>query len=215
MVGIAAVAALAATWATARAEGERSRKAWSQQVLLDHHARIYEAAANLIERTGHWASLARARTEARFAAALDGYGADADETVDPEYAEVLDTVGAPRQTVQNALADASRALDSLYFLIGRDGHGARLLDDLILLGNVFRGVHPEVGSDSGTGDLVAAVSDSGLRDDVEMLVSLDSLDRSRPAERIQFVEGLVYRYFRGRIGRFVPPPPLAEPISRS
>lgn len=209
IVGIGAVAALLVSAWSLRVERRRKEEAWRRQIALDHHARIYEASASLLQRTTSWAALARARIQARGSAEVDhSYSSTtSDESVDLEYARILDTLGATRETINTALSDAVRSLDHLYFLIGRDGDGERLLTDLLLLSNVFETVRPQMGKDAGSGDLTSVVRDSGVCDDVELLVSLEDL--WQPMERVRCVEQLVTRYFRGRVGRFVPPPPLA------
>lgn len=214
-VGIVAVGALILSAVAVRSEGNRSSEGWMRQIALDHHARVYDAAARLIQHTGRWASLAIQRVQARGAASIDyGYGSGADESVDdesvdPQYAQLLDTLGTTRSAIADALAEAVYSLDLLYLLISRDGDGQKLLADLILLRQAFDCVRPTTGSEVGNGDLVATIHGSGLQHDVEMLISLEHLGPDRPVERIRCVEALVSMYFRGRIGRFVPPPPLS------
>lgn len=209
IVGIGAVAALLVSGWGLRGERQRAEKAWRRQITLDHHARIYDAAATLLQRTSSWAVVARDRIQARGSAEVDfGYTSIAsDESVDLEYAQLLDALGATRETIDVALSDAVRSLDHLYFLIGRSGDGERLLTDLVVLGNAFEAVRPQLGKDVGSGDLASVIRDSGVCDDIELLVSLEDL--WQPMARVRCTEQLVTRYFRGRVGQFVPPPPLA------
>jgi hypothetical protein len=82
-----------------------------------------------------------------------------------------------------------------------------LLTDLMLLGSAFDAVRPQLGKDAGAGDLASAIRGSPVCEEVELLVSLDNL--WQPMERVRCAEHLVTRYFRGRVGQFVSPPPLA------
>jgi hypothetical protein len=111
VVGIAAIAAFAFSAWAATAERRRVEQSWRRQVALDHHARIYEAAASLLQRTSSWAALAQSRIQARGKAEVDyGYVGDAaDESVPGDYAELLDRLGASRAAIDASLSAAIRA----------------------------------------------------------------------------------------------------------
>jgi hypothetical protein len=193
-----------------RIERERHEEAWRRQIAIDHHARIYEAAAELITAITAFTRRAEARVQARGSAHIDhGFSADADETTDFEYAAFLDSRGASVADIVACLDSASSARHRLYFLIpGGDG-GQTLLTDLIVIEQVLATVRPERGYDSGRGDPGSVLDSHGVREAVENLVSTERLGPDKPTARLRFVRELGERYFLGRIGRFVPPPPLA------
>lgn len=211
VVGAAALGALCFNLHNMRAERRRWDEAWGRQVALDQHARIYEAAAALIAAVTAFSRKAETRVSARKSAMINhGYELQTDETNDPMFAAMLDRLGGPLASVIDALDSATSARHRLYFLIPAGGDGQKLLNDLILIGETLTAVRPQPGNDGGKGHLVAILDGTGLRADVEMLVSTDSLGLEDPIGRLTFVRELVERYFVGRIGRFVEPPPLAR-----
>lgn len=211
VVGAATVVTLAVgIWALRRDRKEHAR-AWSRQIALDHHARIYEAAAELTTVIVRFCRRASDRTQARGTARVDlGYTADGDESVDLDYARALDRIGGPPAAVVEAHDEVLAAIERLWFLIPSTGDGQHLLNDLVLLRQVHEAMRPTIGTEAGKGDLTSTIDASGLRFHVEMSVDLDHLAVDEPMGRIKFLRDLATRYMSGRIGRFVQPPPLAD-----
>ena len=193
------------------AEHARHEEAWRRQLALDHHARIYEAAAEMITAMTAFSRRAEARVQARGSASIDhGFASDADEATDFMYAAFLDSRGGPVTAIVESLDSANSARHRLYFLIPNSGDGQTLLNDLIVIEHVLAAVRPAPGHDSGRGDLGSVLDSFGVRQAVENLVSTERLTPGDPMARLRFVRDLGDRYFLGRIGRFVEPPPLAR-----
>ncbi|MHB8467733.1 MAG: hypothetical protein ACYDD7_23200, partial [Acidimicrobiales bacterium] len=196
-VGIAAIIALLMSAYTIRVErariaeaGERERaradEAWNRQLILDHHARIYAATADVMMAV------------TRIAVVLDKVP---DGNLNAVVAE-FDSLSP----------EARNAIDRLWFLLPATGDGRRLLEDLELLRNLIGAMAPEsVTHPAGVGDIEHILEESGLRDDIHGLVSTDSLGPDSPERRMAFLVDYALKYLRSEIGRYVQPPPLASP----
>ena len=211
VVGGSAVGALIFTAVALSRDERRYTQAWQRQIALDHHARIYEAAAEVLWSFTVFARSAEARVQAHGTAVVDyGYSEDSDETVDLKYRELLDSFGGPISGVHAAHDEAKVALDRLWFLIPREGAGEVLLLDLRLLDIVLDAVRPSMTWRPGMADLNELVRASNLEAAIQQLVSTDDLGPDHPMKRLTFTRLLATRYLRARIARFVPPPPLAS-----
>ncbi|MGH3849936.1 MAG: hypothetical protein ACRDRT_09580, partial [Pseudonocardiaceae bacterium] len=190
IVGIAAVSALWFSVHVLKLERRQSERSWQQQIALEHHARIYEAASSLIAAGVAFTRHAESHVETQavpdrpagsWAHISQGEG----QYTLPEYDRV------------------NSALHHLYFLLPSEGNGQKLLNDLVLLGDTLASIRPTPDHPAGVGDLDSVLEATGLRDEVEMLVETESLATEYPAERLRYVRELFERYFRGRIGQFV------------
>lgn len=187
IVGVVTAVALALTVVALRserrrhdavmvAEHARHEEAWRRQLALDHHARIYEAAAEMITAMTAFTRRAEARVQARGLASIDhGFAPDTDETSDLRYAAFLDSRGGPVAAIVECLDSANSARHRLYFLIPAGGDGHTLLNDLIVIEHVLAAVRPEPGHDSGRGDLGSLLDSFGVRQAVENLVGTEQV----------------------------------------
>jgi hypothetical protein len=209
VVGVAAAVALVVTVRASGKEREWNELAWQRQVALDHHARIYGATARAIESVVTFTRQAEARVQARGTAMVDqGYAEDADETIDPQYAAILDGLGGTLSHAQRAHDRALADLDALWFFISPSGDGERLLADLHLVRQAVEAVRPDWGHDAGRGGLYQLVADSGMQDAVELHVGFEATDEERPMARLEFARAMAATYLRAEVGRYVPPPDL-------
>lgn len=202
VIGATAVVAIGFSLYALRVERERSEQAWRRQVALDHHARIYEAASALIAAVSTFTRLAEAAT----ATPVQGV------TVQPSISDSL-AHDQPVEFLADSLGTAMKALHHLYFLIpgGKDQDACQLLlIDLLVIREALTAVAPQRDYYAGTGDLVALLDGHSIRQQVELLVDTESLGPEHPTKRLRFLRELLERYFRGRIGKFVPPPPISE-----
>jgi hypothetical protein len=134
VVGIAAMAAFGLSVRALRNEGRRQERSWTRQLILDHNARVQEAAADAIRAVSVFIRAAERRVQARATAEVDhGYQRDTDETVELEYAALVDRLGGSRREVLEAHDEAILSLDRLWFLIPSRPPGDRLLKDIQLL----------------------------------------------------------------------------------